>query len=122
MPPDWVNQRNKLRGAAQLKFDLKHFFIDAAVGQVEDLSAILRDFPAEMLLADFCFLGAAWLHEQTGLPWAGVGISILALKHNLQIVPDSDRSIRQSKQRSQPNSQSGSQQGKGNPQPAVQTG
>ena len=78
VPQAYIDQRNALRGAAQLKFDLKHFFIDAAVGQVEDLKAILRDFPADVLLADFCFLGAAWLHEQTGLPWAGVGISVLA--------------------------------------------
>ena len=40
VPPEWTERRNALRGAAQLKFDLKHFFIDAAVGQVEDLTAI----------------------------------------------------------------------------------
>lgn len=75
---EWIAQRNALRGAAQLQFDLKLFFIDAAVGQVEDLSAILRDFPADVMLADFCFLGAAWVHEQTGLPWAGLSTSPLA--------------------------------------------
>ncbi|NEQ26774.1 MAG: glycosyltransferase, partial [Microcoleus sp. SIO2G3] len=45
---------------------------------VEDLSAILRDFPADVMLADFCFLGAAWIYEQNGLPWAGVSTSPLA--------------------------------------------
>ncbi len=78
VPSEWTEQRNALRGSAQLKFDLKHFFIDAAVGQVEDLTAILRDFPADVILADFCFLGAAWIHEQGGPPWAGFGISVLA--------------------------------------------
>ncbi len=78
VPSEWTDQRNALRGPAQLKFDLKHFFIDAAVGQVEDLTAILRDFPADVMLADFCFLGAAWIHEQGGPPWAGFGISVLA--------------------------------------------
>ncbi|KAM3099730.1 nucleotide disphospho-sugar-binding domain-containing protein [Phormidesmis sp. 146-12] len=78
VPQDWTTQRNALRGAAQLKFDLKHFFIDAAVGQVKDLTAILQDFAADVLLTDFCFLGAAWIHEQGGPPWAGFGISALA--------------------------------------------
>lgn len=78
VPQAWTDQRNALRGPAQLKFDLKHFFIDAAMGQVEDLTAILRDFPADVMLADFCFLGAAWIHEQGGPPWAGFGISALA--------------------------------------------
>ena len=78
VPQKWTEQRNALRGPAQLKFDLKHYFIDAAVGQVKDLTVILRDFPADVMLADFCFLGAAWIHEQSGLPWAGFGISTLA--------------------------------------------
>ncbi|MGV0027162.1 glycosyltransferase [Phormidesmis priestleyi] len=78
VPQEWTDQRNALRGPAQLKFDLKHFFINAAVGQMQDLTAILRDFPADVMLADFCFLGAAWIHEQGGPPWAGFGISALA--------------------------------------------
>ncbi len=78
VPQEWTQRRNALRGTAQLKFDLKHFFIDAAVGQVEDLTAILRDFPADAILADFCFLGAAWIHERGGPLWAGFGISALA--------------------------------------------
>ena len=78
VPQEWTDRRNALRGPAQLKFDLKHFFIDAAVTQVEDLTAILRDFPADVMLADFCFLGAAWIHEQGGPPWAGLGISAMA--------------------------------------------
>lgn len=78
VPQAWTDQRKALRGSAQLKFDLKHYFIDAAVGQVKDLTAILRDFPADVILADFCFLGAAWIHEQGGPPWAGFGISALA--------------------------------------------
>jgi MGT family glycosyltransferase len=78
VPQEWTTQRNRLRGAAQLKFDLKHFFIDAAVGQVKDLTAILQDFAADIMLTDFCFLGAAWIHEQGGPPWAGFGISALA--------------------------------------------
>jgi MGT family glycosyltransferase len=74
----WMARRNALQGVAQLKFDLKYGFIDAAVQQVQDLTEILRDFPADVILADFCFLGAAWLHEQGGPPWAGFSVSALA--------------------------------------------
>jgi UDP:flavonoid glycosyltransferase YjiC (YdhE family) len=44
---DWMARRNALQGVAQLKFDLKYGFIDAAVRQVKDLTEILRDFPAD---------------------------------------------------------------------------
>lgn len=78
VPQSWTEQRDSLRGLAQLKFDLKHFFINAALGQVKDYGEILRQFPADVLLADFCFLGASWVWEQGGPPWAGFGISALA--------------------------------------------
>jgi MGT family glycosyltransferase len=75
---EWTARRNALQGVAQLKFDLKYGFIDAAVKQVKDLTEILQDFPVDAILADFCFLGAAWLHEQGGPPWAGFSVSALA--------------------------------------------
>lgn len=78
VPPSLTEQRNAVRGLAQLKFDLRHFFIDPALGQVKDLREILQTFPADVLLADFCFLGASWVSEQGGPPWAGFGISALA--------------------------------------------
>jgi len=78
VPQSWVEQRRALRGVAQLKFDLKHFFIDAAPGQLKDLRAILKHFPADVVLGDCFFLGAAWLSEQEGIPWAEFGISALA--------------------------------------------
>jgi MGT family glycosyltransferase len=74
----WTARRNALQGVAQLKFDLKYGFIDAAVKQVKDLTEILQDFPADAILADFCFLGAAWVYEQGGPPWAGFSVSALA--------------------------------------------
>jgi MGT family glycosyltransferase len=77
VPQEWTDQRHALRGPAQLKFDLKHFFIDAAVGQVKDLAAILRDFSADVLITDCFFLGASWIYEQGGPPWAEFGISAL---------------------------------------------
>ncbi|MBW4698495.1 MAG: glycosyl transferase, UDP-glucuronosyltransferase [Aphanocapsa lilacina HA4352-LM1] len=77
VPEAWLAQRNALRGLDQLKFDLKHFFIEAALGQVQDLQALLQDFPADVLLADNCFRGAAWVHELGGPPWAEFGTTVL---------------------------------------------
>lgn len=79
VPPAWTQQRDSLRGLAQLKFDLKHFFIDAALGQAKDYAEILPQLRADVLLADFCFLGASWVWEQGGPPWASFGISALAI-------------------------------------------
>lgn len=77
IPEEWAERRDALTGFAQFKFYLKYAFIDAAVTQLQDLSEILLEFPADVLLCDVFFLGMSWLHEQTGLPWAGFGMSAL---------------------------------------------
>lgn len=79
VPQEWMAQRESLKGPALLKFDLKCFFIDPALGQVKDCIKILNEFPADVLLADSMFLGASWISTQTGLPYAGFGTSVLAL-------------------------------------------
>jgi len=81
--PDFLlEQRKNFKGLAQFKFDFKYFFADSAVGQVKDLTDILREFPADVLLSDVCFLGAAWVHEKGGPPWAGFGITALSVISN----------------------------------------
>lgn len=77
IPKSWLEQRDALKGVAQFKFYLKHGFIDAATTQLQDLTDILDEFPAEVLLCDVFFLGMSWLHEKTGLPWAAFGMSAL---------------------------------------------
>ena len=74
---DWIARREALTGVEKFKFDLKHGFIDAAVNQLQDLTDILQEFPADVLLCDVFFLGMSWLHEKTGLPWAAFGMSAL---------------------------------------------
>lgn len=79
VPQSLMDQREAAQGVQRLKFDLKNFFIDPALGQVKDLSEILDQFPADVLLADSMFLGISWVAEQKGLPWAEFGSSALAL-------------------------------------------
>ncbi len=79
IPDSLLEKRKNLNGLAQFKFDFKYFFTDSAVGQVKDFTDILREFPADVLLSDVCFLGAAWVHEKGGPPWAAFGITALSV-------------------------------------------
>lgn len=69
-------EREKLTGLTQLKFDLKHVFIDATIGQLADLTEILKTFQPDVILADSFFFGASFLSEKTGIPWAQLGTTI----------------------------------------------
>lgn len=60
IPAEWLAQKDALKGVAQFKFYLKHGFIDAAVTQLEDLTEILTEFPADVLLCDVFLLGMSW--------------------------------------------------------------
>lgn len=75
---DLEAQREALEGLALVKFDLKTFFVDAAVGYTQDLLAILKDAPADVVLADTFFLAAGWAHELGGPPWAQLAVSALS--------------------------------------------
>ena len=79
VPPSLMEQHEANQGVQRLKFDLKNFFIDPALGQAKDLAEILDEFPADVLLADSMFLGFSWVAEQKQLPWAEFGTSALAL-------------------------------------------
>lgn len=90
-----MEKHNSSKGIEQLKFALKHFFIDSAVAQVKDLTEILKEFSADVILADSLFLGASWIHEKGGPPWAAFNTSALCLSScdtapfGLGIAPDS---------------------------------
>ena len=79
MPEFLLEKRKTLQGIAKVKFEFKHFIVDGAVGQVKDYTDILREFPADVLLSDFAFLGASWVHEKGGPPWAAIGVTPLSL-------------------------------------------
>lgn len=71
--------RAQLQSFAQLKFDMKHLFIDAAVGCVQDLEAFLAEQPIDVLVNDVGCLGIPMLSERTGIPCATYGVSILPM-------------------------------------------
>jgi MGT family glycosyltransferase len=80
VPPELMEQHEATQGIQRIKFSLKTFFIDPAIGQVHDLSNLLYEFPADVLIADSMFMGISWIAEQKQLPWAEFGSSVLALR------------------------------------------
>ncbi|MFQ5650763.1 MAG: glycosyltransferase [bacterium] len=72
-------KRKGLKGIAGLKFDFKHIFIDSAIGQNQDLTEILRDSTADVILSEIVFLGST-LFAPTDRPLsAGVGLFPLGI-------------------------------------------
>jgi MGT family glycosyltransferase len=68
--------RARLRGLAQLRFDLRTF-IEAAPDQLADLRAILATSPADIVLHDVAMIGAHFLYELGGPPTGTLGITVL---------------------------------------------
>ncbi|KAB8315226.1 glycosyltransferase [Tolypothrix campylonemoides VB511288] len=75
IPESLRDKRKKVPEPAQAIFDLKHFVINGAVWQLKDYEDILSQFPADVLLSDVAFLGASWVHERGGPPWAALGVT-----------------------------------------------
>jgi MGT family glycosyltransferase len=77
---DFLPELRKLTGIAQLKYALKHFFIDSGLGQLSDLRSIVSRFGPDTIAVDSSFRGAALLHELgEGPPWVAVNIFPLML-------------------------------------------
>jgi UDP:flavonoid glycosyltransferase YjiC (YdhE family) len=96
-PQFLLEKHNISTGLEQLKFALKYFFIDSAIGQVKDLTNILKEFSADVILADSLFIGASWIHEKGGPPWAAFNTSALSFSScdtapfGLGLPPDNSR-------------------------------
>lgn len=56
---------------------MRRLFIDRISGQVADYEEILKQFPADVLVADMCSLGAEALHAKGGPVYATLGINPL---------------------------------------------
>ena len=70
-------ERSRLKGLAQLKYDLKHVFIDPVPAMFQDLDEEMAEWPADVIVGDNCSGVAAMLSESHGTPWAVFGISVM---------------------------------------------
>jgi MGT family glycosyltransferase len=66
--------RARLSRMAQLKFDMKHLFIDPAPDQAADIREIMRSFPADLLIYDAAMIGGLLAHEREGPPSIAIGV------------------------------------------------
>ncbi|MEX5633387.1 nucleotide disphospho-sugar-binding domain-containing protein [Parafrankia sp. FMc2] len=70
-------RRRALSGLKKLRFDLVQALAKPAPNQVQDLTALLREEPADAVVTDTAFIGGILLQELGGPPLAGFGISVL---------------------------------------------
>jgi UDP:flavonoid glycosyltransferase YjiC (YdhE family) len=76
---DRFPERASLKGLKGIKFDLKHVFLDEIPSRVQDLQRLLSERPADLLVSDLGFTGAAALHELGGPKWVTIGVLPLPL-------------------------------------------
>jgi MGT family glycosyltransferase len=71
--------RSGLTGLNQIRFDLLKLFIEQTAKQHRDLTAILAQFPADVVLGDPSMLAAVTVEETGGPPSAIYNVSCLGL-------------------------------------------
>ncbi len=77
---DFFPELRRLTGVEQLKYALRHFFIDSGLGQLTDLRRVVSRTPPDTIVVDASFRGAALLHElREGPPWVAVNVFPLML-------------------------------------------
>lgn len=67
-------ERGKLRGLAQLRYDMVRVFIDNAPGQMRDVQAIAESFGADVILCDPSAMGSIFYAEKSGIPSVVLGV------------------------------------------------
>jgi MGT family glycosyltransferase len=76
---DRVPELRDKTGIDQVRTAFRKLFIDSAPGTLEDLEAITRDFPADVVLANALVFADHWLHERGGPPNATIGTTMYGL-------------------------------------------
>ncbi len=67
---DFYPKLKELKGVAQIKFWVKHVFLDAALREIETIDEVMADFPADVLLGDSVSFGLYFKSERAGPPCA----------------------------------------------------
>ena len=75
---DFYPKLKKLKGTDQMKYYLKHVFMDNTGREMEVISQVLKDFPADVLIGDTVTDGVYFKAEQIGMPSLMLSIFPLA--------------------------------------------
>jgi MGT family glycosyltransferase len=73
--PEIFTKRGKLKGKiSKLCFDLVHGFILRGPEYFEDITAIQRDFPFDIVISDCAFTGIPFIKEKLKVPVIAIGV------------------------------------------------
>ncbi|MHC4174254.1 MAG: glycosyltransferase [Planctomycetota bacterium] len=76
---DFFPELKRLKGLAQMKYWIKHVFLDACSRSIETIDEVLADFSADVLLGDTIAFGLYFCSEKRGLPFALISLLPLAM-------------------------------------------
>jgi MGT family glycosyltransferase len=71
---DFYPQMRELTGLAQIKFTIKHMFLDTCPRLIEEVDAVLADFPADVLVGDAAAFAIGFKSEMGGPPFAHISL------------------------------------------------
>ena len=71
---DCYPQMKELSGLAQIKYTIKHAFLDSCSRLIRDINMILADFPADVLVGDAGAFALGFRSEMGGPPFAHVSL------------------------------------------------
>jgi UDP:flavonoid glycosyltransferase YjiC (YdhE family) len=76
---DFRPELKALKGLAQIKYWIKHVFMDGCALVINCINDVLADFPADVLLGDTVAFGLYFCSEQRGLPFAQISLLPLGM-------------------------------------------
>jgi len=76
---DFYPPLKKLKGIAQVKWYIKHVFLDACALEIEAIETVLKDFPADILIGDSATFGVYFKSELGGPPSAAISLLPLGI-------------------------------------------
>jgi UDP:flavonoid glycosyltransferase YjiC (YdhE family) len=76
---EFYPELKKLKGLGQMRWWVKHVFLDASFREIEAIGTVLADFPAEVLVGDSVTAGLYLRSEMRGPPSAEISVLPLCL-------------------------------------------
>jgi len=77
LPATFPDRESAKPGLPQLKYDIRHVFLDQVAAQVRELHALADAEPFDAVVVESTFVAGAWFAEQRGLDVAVYGITPL---------------------------------------------
>jgi MGT family glycosyltransferase len=76
---DFYPKLKERKGLFQINYWIKHIFLDACSREIKVINAVLKDFPADILVGDTVSFSLYFISEMKGLPFAQISLLPLGL-------------------------------------------